>query len=158
ASHDLFVIAAAADRDADRTARATADAQMRDCAECAALFADLQAISAGLTTLPRELPAPRDFRLSPERAASLRRRGGRAAFDGLFHSPSLRPFGNALATIGFAGLLLTVGLPAVLHVGGGSTASAPAILSGGGQSTGGSVGAAATAASGPEVATDGSGK
>ncbi len=158
ASHDLFVIAAAADRDADPTARAVAEAQARDCAECASLLADLQAISTGLATLPRELPAPRDFRLTPDRAASLRRRGWRTSLDGLFRSPSLRPFGNALATIGFAGLLLTVGLPAVLGGFGGGAASAPAILSNGGQSTGGYPAAAASPASAPEISTSGSGK
>jgi hypothetical protein len=128
ASHDLFAIAAAADRDADTIARAAADAQMAGCAECTALFADLQAISTGLAGLPRELPVGRDFRLSPDRAASLRRRSWRTALDGLFRSPSLRPFGNALATLGFAGLLFTVVLPNV-NLGLGSAGSAPAILS-----------------------------
>jgi hypothetical protein len=124
ASHDLFVIAAAADRDADPMARSAAEAQMSDCAECAALFADLRSISMGLSALPRELPAPRDFRLTAQRAASLRPRRWRVAFDSLFRSPSLRPFGNVLATIGFAGLVLTVGFPALTHGFAGSGTSA----------------------------------
>jgi len=128
ASHDPFVLAAAADRDADTMTRLAAEHQVRACEECASLFADLQALSAGLSGLPRELPAPRDFRLTPERAASLRRPGWRAALDGLFRNPSLRPFGTALATLGFAGLFLTVAMPAVIG-GLGSAGSAPAALS-----------------------------
>lgn len=160
ASHDLFVIAAAADRDADAPARSAAEAQMRDCAECAALFEDLQAISTGLAALPRALPVTRDFRLSPERAASLRRRGWRAAFDSFFRGPSLRPFGSALATLGFAGLLLTVALPGLLNLGalgsGASTTSAPGVRD---QSNGGApVPAAASPASAPAVATSATGK
>jgi len=158
ASHDLFVIAAAADRAADATARSAAEAQMRDCAECAALFADLQALSGGLAALPRELPVPRDFRLSPEQAAALRRRGWRAVFDNLFRSPSLRPFGSALATIGFAGLLLTVGLPGLLGMGAGgsSPTAAPAAIS---LPAGGAPAAAgASPALAPELSTAGTGK
>jgi len=120
AGHDLFVIAAAADRDADAPTRAAADAQMRDCTECAAVFADLRAISTGLATMPRELAAPTDYRLTPERAASLRRGGLRRLLYGLRLGPSLRPLGTALATIGFAGLFVTVAMPAIF---GGSSAA-----------------------------------
>jgi len=150
ASHDQFVIAAAADRDADATARAAADAQLRECADCAALFADLRAISTGLASLPREVQAPRDFRISPERAASLRRRGWRAAIGGLFGSASLGPLGTAFATLGFAGLMLTVAIPALfggLGAGGGS--SAPALTQQSQQAP------AASAASAPEVVSGG---
>lgn len=156
AGHDLLVLAAAVDRDADAVARSAAHAQTRDCPDCAALFADLQALSTGLAALPRALPVSRDFRLSPERATSLRRRGWRAPFDGLFRSPSLRPLGSALATIGFAGLLLTVGLPGLLGMSGsgsGATA-APAALD---QSGGGApAAAAASPASAPQLSTSGS--
>ena len=140
ASHDLFVIAAAADREADAKARAAADEQMRECAECSALFADLRAISAGLASMPREVPVTRDFRLTPERAASLRRRGLRPFLGGFRLGPSLRPVGTALATLGFAGLLLTVGLPALMS-GGVST-----ILSTVGSSVGPEFGAGAAPA------------
>jgi len=126
AAHDLDLLAAAADRSVDATTRLAAERQVAECQDCAALFADLRLISAGLSSLPKELRVARDFRLSPERAAKLRPAGWRAVLQGLFGSgPSLRPFASALTTLGIAGLLLTVGLPNLLGGLGGSAASAP---------------------------------
>jgi len=129
ATHDLHVLAAAADRGVDDATRIAAEQQIAGCVDCAALFADLRLISEGLFELPRELAVSRDFRISPERAARLRPAGWRGVVQGLFGSgPSLRPFATALTTLGVAGLLLTVGLPGL--VGGlgsaaGGAASAP---------------------------------
>lgn len=110
-SHDLHLIAAAADREADDATRVAAQRQIAACDDCAALFADLRAISFGLGTLPRSLPVTRDFRISPEQAAKLRPAGWRRLLDGFSRTPSLRPFASALTTLGVAGLLLAVALP-----------------------------------------------
>ncbi|HEX8025776.1 MAG TPA: hypothetical protein VF484_06205 [Candidatus Limnocylindrales bacterium] len=158
ASHDLFVIAAAADRDADAATRAAADRQMRYCGECTALFADLHAILTGLATMPRELPAHRDFRLSPERAAQLRRGGLRRVLHGFRLGPSLRPMGTALATLGFAGLVLTVGLPMLTGGFGASSGAAPIrVLSTVGSAVGTQSIPGAAEAPGPTAANLGSG-
>jgi hypothetical protein len=132
ATHDLFVIAAAADRDADAATRASAATQMADCQDCAALFADLRSISDGLTSLPRTIPVTRDFRISPERAARLRSGGWRRLVDGFGRGPSLRPLASAFTALGVAGLLLTVALPTFFSgFSGGSSAAAPAALNAG---------------------------
>jgi hypothetical protein len=124
AAHDLVVIAAAADRDADDAARTAAEAQIADCEDCAALFADLRTISENLTALPRTLPVVRGFRISAERAARLRPRGWRRFVDDLGRGRSLRPMASALTTLGVAGLLLTVALPTVLSGLGAATGGA----------------------------------
>ncbi|HLX33955.1 MAG TPA: hypothetical protein VKR30_01785 [Candidatus Limnocylindrales bacterium] len=128
AAHDLTVLAAAADRDADDATRLSATAQMADCPECRALFADLTAISAGLADLPRSLPVSRDFRLSPERAARLRSPGWRERLAGLARSPSLRPMATAFTALGLAGLLLSAAASGVFSIPlGASGAAAPAL-------------------------------
>ncbi|OGO58028.1 MAG: hypothetical protein A2V85_01935 [Chloroflexi bacterium RBG_16_72_14] len=80
---------------------------MSGCAECAALHHDLRAITAALPTLPA--PArPRDFRLTPGQAASLRPTGWRRLL-GTLAGPSFRlaaPVGTGLAALGLAGILV----------------------------------------------------
>jgi hypothetical protein len=127
AVHDLQVLAAASDRSVDDTTRFAAERQVAECADCAALFADLRLLSAGLGSLPKSMAVTRDFRISPERAARLRPAGWRGILQGLLGSgPSLRPFASALTTLGIAGLLLTVALPGVIGGLGGATAGGAA--------------------------------
>jgi hypothetical protein len=135
-AHDLHLIAAAADRDADEATRTAAERQLATCDECASLFADLRAITFGLVELPRAIPVTRDFRISAEQASKLRPAGWRRFLDAFSRAPSLRPIASALTTLGVAGLVLTVALPnAGLALRGGSTggtsASAPEAVSGG---------------------------
>jgi hypothetical protein len=110
ASHDLLLLAAAADRDVEPAVRAAAADQVAGCPECATLAADLRTIAVGLADLPASRPAPRDMRLSAEQAARLRRGGLLRRLlrpfgeDGL---PALRPLAGALTAIGLAGILLT---------------------------------------------------
>ena len=117
-THDLLLLAAAVDRHPDDATRAADADQVARCAECAALAAELRAVSTGLAGLPASRRAPRDMRLSGERAAQLRR--GRIwrrllrpfGAEGL---PGLRPLAGALTTLGLAGILLTalpLGFPA----------------------------------------------
>lgn len=151
-THDLLLLAAAADRGADAELRRAAEEQAARCPACATLTADLRTLTAGLAELPAARPAPRDMRLTPEQAARLRR--GRtwrrllAPFgpDGL---PGLRPLATALTTLGLAGILLTA-IPAGL---GGSAASAPADL--GAASEGAWSGAAPPQPEGTAVAKEG---
>jgi hypothetical protein len=131
ASHDLFVIAAAADRGADDAARSAARQQADTCRECAALLADLQAIRMNIAALPRELAVTKDFRISPERAAQLRGGGWRRLLERFSRAPSLRPMASALTTLGVAGLVITVALPTLFGgfgAGGGASTAAPAEL------------------------------
>jgi hypothetical protein len=131
ARHDLLVIAAAADRGADDAARSAARRQADTCSECAALLADLEAIRTNLSALPRELAVTRDSRISPERAAQLRGGGWRRLLDRFSRAPSLRPMANALTTLGVAGLVITVALPALFGgfgASGAASTAAPAAL------------------------------
>src|SRR5436190_17684533 len=75
ASHDLQLLASVADHELDAATQADLDAMVATCTECAGIAAELRILAAGLADLPNEIPAPRDFRLSPEQAAGARRGG-----------------------------------------------------------------------------------
>ncbi|MBX3031517.1 MAG: hypothetical protein KF809_15330 [Chloroflexi bacterium] len=73
ASHDRWLVVRAATDPADLTPDETVEARrlLRDCIECTTLASDLGIISHAMATLP--VPArPRDFRITPEQAASAR--------------------------------------------------------------------------------------
>jgi len=134
ADHDLLVIAAGTDPDADPAARAEAARQSAACTECDELARDLRAIAAGLQSLPRSIPAPaaRDFRISPDQARRLQRGSGLRRLLRPFGPggmPSLRPLSAAFTTLGVAGLLFTFVLPGMttLRM---SAGSAPTTVSG----------------------------
>jgi hypothetical protein len=108
--HDLVLLAAAADRDADPATRAAAMRQVESCAECATLAAELRSITAGLAGLPTARPVPRDMRITAEQAARIRRGGLLRRLLEPFGSsglPALRPVAAVLTTLGLAGILLT---------------------------------------------------
>jgi hypothetical protein len=133
ADHDLLVIAAGTDSDADPAARAAAARQSATCPECDELARDLRAIAAGLQSLPRSIPAPaaRDFRISPDQAKRLERGNGLRRLLRPFGPggmPSLRPLSAAFTTLGVAGLLFTLVLPGMMSFG--AAGSAPARVSG----------------------------
>ena len=76
--HDLMLVAALAAGDLAGTERDQAIALTASCAECAALHDDLVAIARATATVPPPIRgAGRDFRLTPEQAASLRPSGWR---------------------------------------------------------------------------------
>jgi anti-sigma factor RsiW len=132
ADHDLLVIAAGTDPAADPAARSAADRQSAACDECDELARDLRAISAGLQSLPRSIPAPaaRDFRISPERARRLQRGNGLRRILRPFGPggmPSLRPLSAAFTTLGVAGLLFTLVLPGMTNLGMASGAAPQAV-------------------------------
>ena len=71
--HDPMLVAALAAGDLAGTDRDQAIALTASCAECAALHDDLVAIARATASVPPPIRAPaRDFRLTPEQAASLR--------------------------------------------------------------------------------------
>ncbi|HEV8403020.1 MAG TPA: hypothetical protein VGQ31_08295 [Candidatus Limnocylindrales bacterium] len=70
AEHDPFVIAALSDRDLAAPERQAAESLVASCPDCAALHADLLALSAATADMPAP-PRPRDFRLTPQDAARL---------------------------------------------------------------------------------------
>jgi hypothetical protein len=110
ADHDLELVAAFAAGDATGADLETATSLVAACAECAALHHDLRAIAAALPALPAPV-RPRDFRLSPDQAASLRPRGLRALL-AAFASPRLSfatPLGSGLAALGIIGILVASG-------------------------------------------------
>jgi hypothetical protein len=110
------------DRDRDR---ATAQALIDSCTECAALHDDVVAIARATRALP---PAVRthDFRLTPEQASKLRPTGWRRFVAGLSAPGSIfsRQLGLGLATLGVAGLLLSSAPSIQLGMGGSAAASA----------------------------------
>ena len=107
ADHDPLAIAAYAAGDATGPELDDALALVAACADCAALHHDLRAIAAALPALPA--PArTRDFRLTPEQAASLRPAGWRRLL-APFAGPRFAfagPVGAGLATLGLAGFLV----------------------------------------------------
>jgi hypothetical protein len=124
ATHDLVLLAAAADRHADAGLRSAAEAQLAACPDCAALASDLRSLAAGLADLPSSRPAPRDMRLSVEQASRLRRgRLWRVLLRpfGTAGLPGLRPLAATLTTLGLAGLLMTA-IPLGLGAGSASMA------------------------------------
>jgi len=113
AAHDRVLVAAYAAGDATGTDLEAAIALVAACTACAALHHDLRLITAALP----EIPAPRrtrDFRLTPQQAASLRPAGWRRLL-APFAGPRFAfaaPLGSGLAALGIAGILLAgTGLP-----------------------------------------------
>jgi len=107
ATHDLELVASYASGDAIGPDLDAATALVARCPECAALHHDLRAIALALPTTSVPVRT-RDFRLTPEQAASLRARGWRRLAAALA-GPGFRfaaPLGTGLATLGITGLLL----------------------------------------------------
>jgi hypothetical protein len=106
-SHDALLIAAytAGDLEEDDLQRAVT--LIARCDECSTLAADLGAIASAAASLPAAR-RPRDFTITPEQAAALRKGGWRRFLSGLTSPRSvLAPrLAGALTTLGVAGLLL----------------------------------------------------
>lgn len=126
ARHDRLLVAESVDRGARRSS------MLELCARCAALYADLVALTMALP-LSAVPSRPRDFRLSADDARRLGR-GRWWAWSQSFGSARdslTRPLAIGLSTVGLAGLLLTAGprmLPTVgAAIGSGSAASAPLV-------------------------------
>ena len=108
-THDRELVAACAAGDVTGADLERVRTLVAGCAACAELHRDLRLIAAALPAIPAPV-RPRDFRLAPEVAATLRRPSGlrrllaplasaRFAFAG--------PVGASLAALGIAGILLS---------------------------------------------------
>jgi anti-sigma factor RsiW len=127
-THDLELVAAYAAGDAGTGALERATALVATCSECAALHHDLRAIAAALPELPAPV-RPRDFRLTPEQAASLRPGGIRgllAAFSGPRFAFAT-PLGTGLAALGIVGVLVASGGFPTGGATGGAAVTAPEV-------------------------------
>ena len=126
ASHDALLVASLADRGLAAPERDPAEALVAACSLCAALHADLVALSAATRAMPTP-GRPRDYRLTPETAAGLRPKGWRrwiASF-GTSRDMLSRPLAVALTTLGLAGLLVAT-VPSVLQAGGATSSGSSA--------------------------------
>ena len=144
ADHDPLLVASLVDRSLGDSERAAAEALVATCGTCADLHADLLALREATRAMPT--PArPRDYALTPEDAARLRRGGWRrlvAAFGSSRDSFS-RPLAMGLTTLGIAGLLVA-SIPSMYT--GGATSGSPT-----------TVGSRAGDIPQPEVVTDSTG-
>ena len=106
--HDLLLIAGHAAGDLAESESPRAQSLLDTCAQCTDLHRDLIAITAATRSLPNLATAPRDFRLTPEQAAGLRRTGWlRTILAPLTGAKSAaRPMAAAFTTLGMAGLLI----------------------------------------------------
>jgi hypothetical protein len=105
--HDPLLVAAYAAGDAAGEDLERARELVATCDECAALHHDLRAIAAAMPALP--VPArSRDFRLTPEQAASLRPAAWRRLLAPLAgpRFAFAAPLGGSLAALGLAGVLV----------------------------------------------------
>lgn len=115
AQHDLDLVAGHAAEDFTDSERTRADALLNSCTSCAELRRDLVAIIAATRTHHASAPAPRDFRLTPAQAASLRRGGWIKSLLRPFAAPgsTSRPLAMAFTSLGLAGLLALNILPSL---------------------------------------------
>jgi hypothetical protein len=122
AGHDELLVARLYGGDVDEAERTRALELLADCEECAVLFADLGAIAGAVAamTVP---PRPRDFSLTEEDAARLRR--GRRVWARVFGLGLRRSLGGSLAALGLAGVMFA-GAASFLGVGGAALNAAPA--------------------------------
>jgi hypothetical protein len=144
AGHDPLLVASLVDRSLVDSERATADALVASCGACADLHADLLALRDATRAMPTPVRS-RDYTLTPEDAARLRRGGWRrlvAAF-GSSRDAFSRPLAMGLTTLGIAGLLVA-SIPSIYT--GGATSGSPTTV-------GGQVGDVPQ----PEVGTDSNG-
>lgn len=151
AHHDLDLIAGLAADDLTTTEQLRARAQVHDCDRCRALRSDLLAISAATRTLPAQR-APRDFQLTADQAAHLRRTSWVSRLLGPFVSAGsfARPLAATFTTLGLVGVLVATSLPGL--VGGGAARPASPESAGGATSASSAPGAVlgpALASAGP---------
>jgi anti-sigma factor RsiW len=146
--HDPFLIAGLAADDLSPAERTRATALTDACAACEALHADLRALAQATRTLPAP-PAPRDFRITADQAARLRRTGWLATllrpFTGV-RSPA-RPLATTFTTLGLIGVFVATVLPGI--AGGAASMTAPEADPGAAGAP--AFGAGATAAPAPQL-------
>ncbi|MEK6720541.1 MAG: hypothetical protein AABZ33_07695 [Chloroflexota bacterium] len=105
-SHDLLLVAALAAGDLTSDDRDRADRQVTACADCAAVHRDLLAIADAMARMPEPV-RPRDFTLTGEDAARLRRPSLRRMLLGLAGPRGFvgRPLAATVTSLGVAGIV-----------------------------------------------------
>jgi len=113
AQHDLDLIAGHAAGDLTDPDRNRAEALLQSCLSCADLQRDLVAIASATRILPTVATAPRDYRLTAEQAARLRRPGLVKTLLRPLAGPrsNTRPMAMAFTSLGLAGLLVANVVP-----------------------------------------------
>lgn len=131
AQHDPDVIAGLAAGGATAIERTRGQALLDSCVDCRALHDDLVAIAAATRSLPAAR-APRDFRITAEQAARLRRTSWLTRLLGPFASAgsAARPLAAAFTTLGLVGIFVASALPGML--GGAASMAAPESQTGAG--------------------------
>lgn len=110
--HDTALIARLVADDLTSADRLRAQLLADACADCRALHRDLSAIVEATRGLPAPR-APRDFRITADQAARLRRTGWLGALLAPFATArsAARPLATAFTTLGLAGLFVAAVLP-----------------------------------------------
>lgn len=113
ADHDLLLIARHAAGDLVDSDRGRAQARLDTCQSCAEVDRDLEAIARATRALPNRATAPRDFRLTPDQAAHLRRGTWLRSLLAPFAAArsATRPMAAAFTSLGLVGLLVVTILP-----------------------------------------------
>ena len=108
--HDPLLIAAFAAGDAEGADLERARDLVAACDDCAALHRDLRSIATAMPALPAPARS-RDFRLTPEQAASLQPAGWRRLLAPLAgpRFAFAAPLGGSLAALGIVGVLVASG-------------------------------------------------
>ena len=113
--HDVEVVAALAAGDATDAQATEARYLIDACDDCLQLSRDVRSLTLGLQSLPNAeqvaaaIPAPRDFRLTPEIAARLRPASPLLRLNArltLAFASFGRPVGASMATLGLVGILV----------------------------------------------------
>lgn len=154
AQHDLDLVAGfVAATDLTATERKRAQSLVAECAECNALHLDLIGIANATRALPAR-PAPRDFRITVEQAARLRRTSwlGRVLGPLAGARSATRPLAATFTTLGLVGVFVASALPGML----GGAASMAAPESAGGVTAPGAMASAAPGFQFGPMATTGS--
>jgi hypothetical protein len=129
--HDLSLIAGLAADDVTTAERTRAQLLLASCPECTALHDDLLAIARATRTLPAP-SAPRDFRITADQAARLRRTSWVAKLLRPFAGPAsiARPLAATFSTLGLVGVFVASAVPGML--GGAASMAAPESAGGNG--------------------------
>lgn len=148
AQHDATLIAGFAAGDLTAVERTRAQSLVDACTECSSLRDDLVAIASATHALPAAR-APRDFRISAEQAARLRRTGWLGTLLAPFAGSrsAAKPLATAFTTLGLVGVFVAAAIPGM--TGGAAYIGAPEAAPGVGANPG-AVASAAPAAPGAQ--------
>ena len=137
ARHDAALIAGHAASDLPDPDHARAEALLSSCRACTDLHRDLVSIQAATRANPAPAGRERDFRLTVEQAASLRRGSWLRSILRPFATAgsSTRPIAAAFTSVGVAGLLIATFVPGLLGLSAATPADRESAFGAGGSTT-----------------------